>query len=120
LGLFSLYALIRIPDSLFPAYSYETADQGFLEIESPGKGPPNFPSAQAAFARYRDWCGDPTIVLYRTTKPDYSNPWMWYGIAAHPRWQLPYMEPAPKNTVSYWETIENNKRAALEHSRRKQ
>jgi hypothetical protein len=118
LGLFAVYALISLPDALLPAYHYETADQGFLYIESPGKGDHNYQTAHAAFVRYRDWRGDHAMVLYRTTKPDYSNPWMWYDIATNPRWQLPYMEPAPKDTTAYWEAVDSNQRAAREHSQR--
>ncbi|MDB5327494.1 MAG: hypothetical protein JWM57_3063 [Phycisphaerales bacterium] len=60
------------------------------------------------------------MILYRTTKLNYSNPWMWHDVATHPRWQLPYMEPAPKNTAGYWEAIQANQQAAFDHSRGKQ
>lgn len=113
LCLFAAYMLIRLPDTVYPAYCYETADQGFLFIESPGKGA-EYQMAQDEFGRYRQWRGNPTMVLYRTTKPDYSNPWAWYDIATHPRWKLPYMAPSPKDG-DYWETIRNNQQAMWEY-----
>jgi hypothetical protein len=73
----------------------------------------------AAFNRYRAWRGEKTMVLYRTTKPDRSNPWLWYELLTHPRWNLPYLEPSPKNTEGYWKTIFANRQAAFDHSRRK-
>jgi hypothetical protein len=96
LALFGLYSAVRLVEHLrWPVYSFETADGRHVEIEMPAKGR-HFRDVEASFARYRAKCGDPTIVLYRTQKPDYSDPWDWYDIATHPRWRLPYIERPPR------------------------
>ena len=56
------------------------------------------------------------MALYRSEKPDYLNPWVWYGIFTHPRWQLPHLEPPSRRERDYWSNLSNNQQEAWKHS----
>lgn len=87
--------------AVYTVYTYESSDRGMAEIEVPGKGR-TLEQVEGYFEKYKKWKNDDSLILYRTCKRNWLNPWLWRENITHRRWKYLYMEPSKNPNTRYF------------------